>query len=271
MIDLRRVGPPRRSVRAVLVCLPYAGGGGTVFNGWGSLLPDDVEVRAAVLPGREALLGRPLLQTLPDYVAALDRAVDREVGSCTYALFGHSLGALAAYELAAHRHRAGTSLPLLLVVAGREPPWAAPRRRPVAKLPTPRFLQALARLDGTPRELLANDELVQLMLPALRADFRMSEEHRHRPRPRLPVPVLAVTGADDPEVTAAGAGKWAAATDAGFRVVVLPGGHFFLHTHREQLAAEVTAALRSTRQSDVPPAQPQGLGAPQGDAGDVVG
>jgi medium-chain acyl-[acyl-carrier-protein] hydrolase len=255
VIQLRVVGPVRPHVRVRLVCLPYAGGGANVFIGWHRRLPADVEVRSPALPGREGLLHRPPLERMDQYVAALDEAIAGAMDGRPYALFGHSLGALVAYEVAWSRFQAGRQLPVVLIVAGREAPSAHTSQPRIARLPTAEFIRGLARLDGTPRELLANDELMQLLLPALRADFRISEDYRPVKRSRLPVPVVALTGREDREVPPTAAAGWAECTGAGFRVVVLHGGHFFLHSRRDEVLAEITRSLDDA----VPPVSARGV------------
>jgi surfactin synthase thioesterase subunit len=253
VIPLRVVGPTRPDARITLICLPYAGGGANVFSGWHHGLPADIEIRAPALPGRESSLRQRPIERMDDYVAALDEAVAGTVDGRPYALFGHSLGALVGYELACSRLRTGRLLPAVLIVAGRAPPFAPALDRRIARLPTTEFIRGLAESEGTPRELLANKELMQLLLPALRADFRMSEDYRPVRRSRLPIPIVALTGREDREVTPIEAAGWAECTAASFRVVVIRGGHFFLHNRRDEVLVEIARSL-DTAVAVAPPA-----------------
>ena len=114
---------------------------------------------------------------------------------------GHSLGALVGYELTWRRWRNGGVLPVHLVLSGHGTPWAPRRRPPIAGLSEPEFVSALAELGGIPDAVLADRELMSLVLPGLRADVRMSEEYLPPVRAALPVPILALTGDADPDVT----------------------------------------------------------------------
>jgi surfactin synthase thioesterase subunit len=224
---------PRQAATTRLICLPHAGGGASAYAPWAGDLPEQVELAAVQLPGREdRLIEAPTddLDSLVDeLVAALEPELDRP-----FALFGHSLGGLLAFEVA--RALQGRRRPQRLYVSGS----AAPRlhRMPaVHRLGDADLLAWLREFDGTPAGVLDDPELLELVLPALRADLRVSHEYGRRRRrgPRLACPVTAFAGADDRGVPAASAAAWREETSGPFQLHVLPGGHFFIHRQRARV------------------------------------
>jgi len=232
-------GTASPEARVRLFCFAHAGGGSAFFRPWRLALAPEVEVRPVVLPGREGrvheLPYRRVEQLLDPLCAALEPHLDRP-----YAFFGHSLGAILAYE-AARRCSIGPGPgPVALVVSGRRAP-RLPNHRPLfCTLPDPEFLAAVGALGGTPPEVLGEPQLVRMVLPALRGDFELNEAYQPLPGPRLRCPVAAYMGADDPEVNRAELLGWHAETSGEFTLRVFSGGHFYLKGAR----ADVRTALR---------------------------
>nr|WP_245652887.1 alpha/beta fold hydrolase [Herbidospora sakaeratensis] len=229
-----RLGDRPAPVR--LFCFPYAGGGAAVFRRWPAALPG-VEVYAIRLPGRENRFCEPLLTShdgLPERLAdALRPLLDRP-----YALFGHSLGALLAYETARLLRPAH-----LFVGGSRAPHLPRPATAPdVAGLDDAAFTAMVREMGGTPPEFFGSAELAELLLPVLRADFGLAEAYRHRPGPPLEAPITALRGADE-DVTPAMARAWAPHTAAGFALHEFPGGHFFLQDGWERVCRLVAQNL----------------------------
>lgn len=231
------------SARLRLFCFPYAGGGASIYAQWHRLLPPDVEVVAVQPPGRENRLMETPYADLLELAAKMHTELlphfDRP-----FAFYGHSNGALMAFEVARALRRAGQRLPLRLLVGGRPAPHLPPREVPIHALPHDEFLAELRKLAGTPEEILQNAEIMELMMPLLRADFSLGETYRHLPEPPLPVPITAFGGVLDEEVSEEEVRGWGEHTSAKFRQVMLPGNHFFIHGNREQLLREITAELR---------------------------
>jgi surfactin synthase thioesterase subunit len=168
----------------------------------------------------------------------LDRAGER------FVLFGHSMGALLAHDLAERLCDAGRP-PEQLVVSAYRPPHLAARRQPdppVADMSDEDLRSYLAVRAGTPREILDLPELMRLVLPVLRADLTLCQSYRDTPRPPLPVPITAFGGAGDGVATVAELAAWAQRSSAGFRMEIFPGGHHYLFDD----VAAVTGALAST-------------------------
>lgn len=227
---LHRPPAPRHSV----ICFPYAGAGPLAFRDWPQAFGAETEVLAVRLPGREIRLDEPCLDdmaaVIPPLLAELAPWMARRP-----VLFGHSLGAAVAHAAADALVATGTP-PRALVVSGRRAPHLPPRQPVPVSLDDGWLGRRLARLGGTPTEVLADAELMAMVLPILRADFILSERYQP-PRPTaLPLPVLALTGEDDTEVAVTEAAAWQHVAGAGFTLRVLPGGHFFLNQHKRMIA-----------------------------------
>lgn len=211
-----------------LFCFPYAGGGISVFQSWPEALPAAVEVCSPELPGRDTLIGQPAFTRVPPLVRRLVPAVEALL-DIPFVFFGHSMGALLAFELTRELRRLGAPLPELLLVSGHRAPHLPDPRARLHGLPDPEFLAELRRLEGTPAPALANGELMQLFLPLLRADFELSEKYEYTSESPLDVPIAAWAGSEDAEVSVAEVAAWREHTSGAFRFEELPGTHFFIH------------------------------------------
>ena len=242
---LTRANP---GARLRLLCLPFAGGGASVYRQWPDALPLDIDVCALQLPGRESRYREPAYtrmdRLLPQLATVVSPRLDRP-----YALFGHSMGALLALELARELRRRGRS-PVALIVAGHAAPHVSPRQPPLHTLSDDEFRAELRRLNGTPTAVLDNDELMQAVLPTLRADFELCETHTPGDEPPLDCPILALGGRDDPRVSPADLEAWRDYTRGPFRSEILPGDHFFVQTHCPAVLDTIARFLNSKRPSN---------------------
>jgi medium-chain acyl-[acyl-carrier-protein] hydrolase len=212
-----------------LFCLPYAGGGSQVFRSWAARLPAAVEVCPIELPGRGVRLKEPLFTAVPPLVEALAQNLEKHLDK-PFAFFGHSMGGLLSFELTRYFRRHGLRSPAHVFVSGRGAPQMPGNQPPMHTLPEPEFISELGRLNGTPKEVLEHAELMQLMLPILRADFSVCETYLYEPEPPLDCPITAFGGTEDDNVSLERLQGWCEQTTAAFAHHVLPGGHFFLHT-----------------------------------------
>jgi len=223
-ISCRQLGP---KTRLRLFCFPYAGAGALIFRTWSDGLPADVEVCPVQLPGRGTrLMERPFTQLSP-LIEALAQALVPFLDK-PFAFFAHSLGALVSFELARRVRRQYGVHPLrLFVSAGRAPqiPHRGPR---IHTLPDKEFLMELRRLNGTPSELLGHEELMEIMLPVLRADFALYETYLYSTEPPLNCPITAFGGLQDHRVSDSDLEAWSAQTSVSFSKRMFPGDHFFL-------------------------------------------
>ena len=221
-----------------LFCFPYAGGGASVFRAWAGRLPPGVSVCPVRLPGRETRLSERPFDSMDELVATLRKVIDPYLDK-PFAFFGHSLGAVIAFELA---RLLAAPCTCLFVSAARAPQL----RRDHVPPPPPsddELIAELRRLDGIPRELLDNRELMQLALPALRADTALYRNYVYREGPPLQCPIRAYGGLDDERITRWHLETWAEQTTQSFHVEMFPGGHFFLQTHQAEFLRALSRDL----------------------------
>jgi medium-chain acyl-[acyl-carrier-protein] hydrolase len=246
------VPSPAPAAALRLFCFPFAGGGPAAFRQWPASLPPAVEIVSVRLPGRESRWGERAFTQMGPLVeqtaAALRPYLDQP-----FAFFGHSMGALLAYELARLLAREGRPLPLHLFVSGRQAPPFPPARQPMRALPEAEFRAELKRLGGTPREVLENNELMELFSPLLRADFTVVETYQHQAGPPLECPITAFSGLQDPDVERDKFDAWRTLTRAGFQGHWLPGNHFFIQTAATPLLSLMSEALRPLAHRARPP------------------
>lgn len=238
---------PRPNAALRLICIPYAGGGAVVYRPWREQLPPSVALSIAQLPGRESRLREAPLRRIGPVVEALAEAVG-PLTTRPYALFGHSMGALIAFELARALRRGGAPLPVCLFVSGRRAPQLPDPEPPLHALADGPFVGAMVRrYNAIPRIILEDIELLRLFLPTLRADLELIETYRYADEAPFACPIVALGGQDDGRATAADLEAWRAHTTTEFRVRRLPGDHFYLQAERAALLDEITGALKASQ------------------------
>ena len=225
---------PRPAASLRLFCLPYAGGDAAVFSAWSADLPESVEVCPVMLPGRAGRIAEPLLDSMTLLVGALAKGLADWTGR-PFALFGHSTGALVAFELARRLEQEGR-FPAQLFISGCGAPQLPPGRPGrLHDLPAADLLERLRALGGMPDAMLANPELRDLFLPILRADFKLTETYRYQPAVPLRCPITAFTGQQDRFVSRQSAEAWHDQTSGAFALYTLPSDHLFLISDRQSL------------------------------------
>jgi len=225
---------PNSSAALRLFCFPYSGADASVFIRWADGLPATVELCPVQLPGRGARLSEPPLTDVYPLAEACAEGLLPWLDK-PFALFGHSLGALVAFELARYLERRHGLAPVHLFASGCDAPQLPERETNMHHLPDAEFIKALRRLQGTPEAVLADPELRDLVLPILRADFTICETYEYRHGPPLACAISAYGGLRDAYVGRERLEAWRIQTSGPFTVRMFPGDHFFLNSDRSLL------------------------------------
>ena len=248
---MRWVRPYRLSPmpRWRLVCFVHAGGSASFFRDWAAALPDEIDLLAIQYPGREDRFGEPCLTSMDSLAEAASQAL-RGYADRPLALFGHSLGAVVAYEVAARLQRQGVAVGHLF--ASAHPAPQCQRGGQLHSGPDQALLDDVQRLAGRPNPLLADPDLRGMFLPSLRNDYRIVETYgRAAPTP-LDTPVTVFFPEQDPEVNLYEAQAWQAASHPPLQLRRWAGGHFYLVEQRQAVLDALAATLLARRPRTYP-------------------
>ncbi|WP_210594428.1 thioesterase II family protein [Streptomyces sp. GESEQ-35] len=228
-----------------LVCLPHAGGSASFYHPLSAALSPYVGTYAVQYPGRQDRRHEPCVDSIPELADAIFEVLKPWTDQ-PLALFGHSMGATLAFEVAVRvEERLGTS-PTALFLSGRRAPSHF-RPESVHTLDDAGIIAELATLSGTDPRVLREPEILDMVLPMLRSDYRAIETYRGRPGDRVSCPMTVLTGDTDERVSAEEAAAWADHACGGFSLRTFRGGHFYLNDHLREVAAVITDSLVATR------------------------
>jgi medium-chain acyl-[acyl-carrier-protein] hydrolase len=233
---------PNPQARLRLFCFPYAGAGASIFRTWSNTLPSSIEVCSAQLPGREKRWQEKPLSELSPLIQTLARVLLPYLDK-PFAFFGHSVGALVSFELARQLRRQNSSSPLHLFVSGRRAPQISNLAPPIHQLPTIAFIEELRRYNGTPEPVLQSPELMQLLLPVLRADLAIDEVYRYTCEPPLDCSISAFGGLQDKKASYQELEAWRAQTLGKFTLRTYIGDHFFLKPNNDEILQAILEDL----------------------------
>lgn len=239
---------PQPTARLRLFCFPYAGGSDAIFRSWPAGLSALVEVCPVKLPGRGARMMEPPFTELTPMVQAVSQALAPYLDK-PFAFFGHSMGALIGFECARQVNKTYGLEPLHLFVSGRCSPQTV-KATPIDERPDSEFLDLLRDYNGTPKEVLADSELLDLVLPVMRADLALCRSYVYMPAPAGKFPITAFGGLTDPHVSRNCLEGWREHTTGPFRLRMLPGDHFFLDMSRSLLLEAISKELESDYQRE---------------------
>jgi len=232
---------PKAEIR--LFCFPNAGGGAALLHSWFNGLPESIQLCPIYLPGRESRRQEPPFVRIGALVEAVADALSPLL-DFPFALFGHSAGAIMAFETARELVRRGRPSPLRLIVSAHTAPHIRGVREPIHHLPDTEFLaQLVKRYDAIPSSVLADRELMAMFLPILKADMQMLDCYEYRPGPPLDCPITALGGVLDSTVSSSQLEAWQQQTNSSFRLQLFPGGHFFLKESRPQVVKAISSDL----------------------------
>lgn len=227
-----------------LFCLPFAGGNALAYRTWSAQLPSTIEVCSIQLPGRGSRLRETAFTDLSDLVTVLMQVLKPDLNR-PFAIFGHSLGAIIGFELTRCLRRAGLPQPRLLAISGHAAPQLPDKNIQLHQLPNRQLIEMLRHYGGTPEEVLASQELLELFLPVIRADFTVLETYQYQPEPPLDCPISVFGGLEDPRVPVPTLKAWREQTRTNFEVHLFSGGHFFLQHQQLALLTALVSDLTS--------------------------
>lgn len=235
---------PRRDARLRLFCFPFAGGGASTYRLWGTRLPSIVEVCPIQLPGREECCGESPFTNLVRLAVAASAELAAVLDK-PFALFGHGMGALLAFEVARALRRAQRPSPEALLLSAYCAPQSTDACRTlVGDMPNDELVQHLTRLKAVPDATLRDPQQLGRLLPTLRADFEACDTYEYIVERPLDCPVTVFGARDDATATAARLGEWRVQTSGVFEQLTLPGDRFYIHSHPDALLAYLASRLR---------------------------
>ncbi|MBE8989186.1 thioesterase II family protein [Nostoc sp. LEGE 12450] len=223
---------PQANLR--LFCFAYAGGSAAIFRTWPNNLPSNVEVCAVEYPGRGRQIKSAPLTRLEPLVEAIAPVLLPYLDK-PFAFFGHSMGGLVSFELTRLLRSQYNLTPFHLFISARRAPQLPPIKPPLHILSDHDLQNELRSLNGTPKAVLESEELMQIFLPILRADFAVLETYIYTPKQPLECPITAFGGLQDQDVSHEDLQAWREQIIAAFSLHELNGDHFFIHSHQELL------------------------------------
>ncbi|HTI15425.1 MAG TPA: alpha/beta fold hydrolase [Dictyobacter sp.] len=225
-----------------LFCFPYAGGGASIYRQWANKLPATIEVCAIQLPGREHRLKETAYTSLPPLIEALLPELEQLLDQ-PFAVFGHSMGALLAFETVRALRRRQQPLPTHLFISADRAPQPPRKTANLYLLDDEPFIAELQKLGGMPDAILQYPELLDLVIPTLRADMTLYDTYEYQPDAPLNIPFSLFGGETDGSVTSDNLLSWREQTAADYHFKLFPGGHFYLQSNLDLLLTEIRQDL----------------------------
>ncbi|GIV95394.1 MAG: hypothetical protein KatS3mg057_0051 [Herpetosiphonaceae bacterium] len=236
---------PNPDAKVRLFCFHYAGGRSIVFRRWQSMLPDAIQVFPVELPGRGGRLRENPFRSLGPLIEVLQNVLVPHLDR-PFAFFGHSMGGLISFELARALRRAGYLLPVHLFISAHRAPHLPNPDSSTYDLPDEKLIEKIRSIEGTPPEVLAHPELLELILPILRADFEICDTYAYTAAQPLDCPITVFGGTDDRVVSPDLLPGWAEHTTRLFELRTFPGNHFFIQEAERQVLEIIGERLVQT-------------------------
>ena len=226
----------------ILFCLPYAGGSEAMYYSWKKYLDPAIELVPVALKGRGTRLNENLYNSIEEAISDVYFNVKDKINN-DYAIFGHSMGSMLAFELYYRICEEGLRKPCYIFFSGDTPPSSKKPRKTLHTLPDTEFMQEIINLGGTPPELLENSELLQLVLPVLRSDVRISEEYIYKRRTSKIDCNIAIFSGKDDQLSLQDLLLWKHHGDKGFKTYCFEGAHFFINDNAKEIISVINKLL----------------------------
>jgi medium-chain acyl-[acyl-carrier-protein] hydrolase len=231
-----------------LFCIPYSGGSAAIYAKWNSFLKNTIEVVPVELAGRGRRIGERFYDTFNDAVEDIYGFIGNDgcLDSGNYALYGHSMGSLLVYEVMKKIKKEGKSLPDIVFLSGRRPPHIDDTENDIHELPDEKFIDEIRNVGGTPEEFFKSRELLDLFIPIIRADYRITEKHGTERNPVIfESNIVYFHGSEDALVNTEQADEWRRYTNKRFEIHEFRGGHFFIHDKVQDICRIISDKVTS--------------------------
>jgi surfactin synthase thioesterase subunit len=225
-----------------LFCLPYAGGSAAIYLKWKKYLDHSIELYPVELAGRGKRYQHPLYDSIQEAVDDVYEQIRKFIDQKPYAVFGHSMGSVIAYELYHKINRLHHHTPVHMFFSGRKAPHTPHDDKIHYTLPDAEFKTEILGLGGTPPEVFEHKELLDIFLPILRADYKVVETYQYvAPKSLIDCPISVLHGMKDGDIN--GVNEWDRHTQKDCKFYFFDGGHFFIHDETEKVAAILNDTL----------------------------
>ncbi|PYG85689.1 surfactin synthase thioesterase subunit [Ruminiclostridium sufflavum DSM 19573] len=228
-----------------LLCFPHAGGSAATYNRWKKYLDSSIEVVPVELAGRGSRMKDCFYDSMPEAIDDVCSIISPLIKNCDYAVYGHSMGTIIAFELCHRLMEEGRREPLHLFVSGRYPPNIKRDEKYLSRLPDREFLDEIFSLGGTSKEIFKSRELLDIFIPILRADYRMIEKYKYTSyNKKFNFGITAFNGRADAVVSYDEITEWRQHTAARHPVYEFDGDHFFINEKTEEITEIINSTLR---------------------------
>lgn len=241
---------PEPNAQVRLFCLPFAGGGASIYRPWGKLLGSEIEVCPIQLPGRENRFSETPIKQAQAMAQSLANQIQL-YSNKPFFIYGHSMGALLAFELARALQENGMDMPQGIFLAAHRAAHLPRKREALYALPDDQFIDRLKRFGGFPQEVLDSKELLAFLMPTLKADFTLCDTYQFQSGTVLQCPLHLLAGNDDIEASPDVVEPWSQHTADVAKLHVLSAGHFFLRTHQDELIQILKKAILPATENEL--------------------
>lgn len=224
-----------------LFCFPYAGSGASIFYSWANYLDPKINIYGFQAPGKEDRISEDLVVDLNTLIQNAVQEL-KQIINKPFALFGHSMGSVLAFEIAKFLESENLT-PKLVILSGRPPPEFGLRMNPISHLEDKELITELRKLEGTDTRILENEELMELLLPIIRADFRISESYKSSSNLKISSPMIAIGSEEDPWLNELEFNEWKQYSHNTTKIQFFPGGHFYLKEHLNLLSTFLNSEI----------------------------